>query len=282
VTDPTIVVNDLTLPDGRVLHWYDTAPGRPGPVVVWHHGTPGTGTPPAPLFDLATSLGVRWLGHDRPGYGGSDPQPDRDIAAVAADVAAVADAAGVDSFGLLGHSGGGPHLLACAALLPDRVRAAVCMSGAAPYGPAGFDFFDGMGPVSTATFRSALAGRAARTAFEDSPEGARPDFLPADWAALQGDWSWFVPVVQSATPHGPGPCIDDDLAFVGPWGFDPSAITVPTLLLHGGDDLVVPAGHSRWLAGAIGGAELRVTDGDGHLSVLAHAPDALRWLVSHW
>src|SRR4029077_13809953 len=116
---------DVRLGGARVVHAYDSGPlGEDELAVVWHHGTPNIGAPPAPLFDAATQLGIRWIGFDRPGYGGSTAVADRAVAEAATCVAAVADELGVDRFAVMSHSGGGPHALACAALLGDRVRAA--------------------------------------------------------------------------------------------------------------------------------------------------------------
>lgn len=113
---------DLELRDARTLHAYDT--GDDGRLAVfWHHGTPNIGTPPEPLFAAADRLGIRWVSYDRPGYGGSTPHRGRDVASAAADVSSAADALGIDRFAVMSHSGGGPHALARAALLPDRVRA---------------------------------------------------------------------------------------------------------------------------------------------------------------
>ncbi|HEX5849276.1 MAG TPA: alpha/beta fold hydrolase, partial [Rubrobacter sp.] len=122
--------------DGRTLHAYDTGTaGMDGRLVVfWHHGTPNTGAPPEPLFEAADRLGIRWLSYDRPGYGGSTSRKDRNVASAAADVSDVADALGITRFAVMGHSGGGPHALACAALLPERVLGVVSVSGLAPYG----------------------------------------------------------------------------------------------------------------------------------------------------
>ncbi len=108
-------------------------------------GLPNTGAPPQPLFAAAARHGLRWVSHDRPAYGGSFPVPGRDVASAAADVAAIAGALGIGEFAVMGHSGGGPHALACAALLGGRVLAAVSVSGMAPY-PAGDDrdWFAGM------------------------------------------------------------------------------------------------------------------------------------------
>ncbi|MCW3815645.1 alpha/beta hydrolase [Micromonospora sp. DR5-3] len=272
-----VTETDLRLGDGRTLHVYDTG-GADRLAVFWHHGTPNIGAPPAPLFAAADRLGLRWVSHDRPGYGGSTRVPGRDVASAAADVAAVADALGIARFAVMGHSGGGPHALACGALLPDRVVAVVSGAGLAPYGAAGLDWFAGMVPSGVASLRSAAAGRAAKESYETSGAAYDPEFTPADLAALHGVWSWFGSVVGPATQAGPGGLIDDELAYVAPWGFRPGEVVPPVLLLHGGRDGIVPAAHGEWLAGHCPRAELRRYPEDGHISVLRHAESALDWL----
>ncbi|WP_405013833.1 alpha/beta fold hydrolase [Kitasatospora sp. NBC_01539] len=277
--EPATTETDLALPDGRTLHAYDTAPGDHARLaVVWHHGTPNTGAPPGPLLAAADRLGLRWVSYDRPGYGGSSPHPGRDIASAAADTAAVTTALGIDRFAVMGHSGGAPHALACAALLPDRVLAAVASAGLAPYGAPGLDWYAGMTASGVASLRSAAAGRAAKEAHASSGAVYDPEFTPADLAALHGAWAWFDEVVGPAVAAGPAALIDDDLAYTAPWGFDPADVRCPVLLLHGERDRVVPAAHSRWLARRLPTAELRTTPGDGHISVLGSAEDALAWL----
>ncbi|OLF11359.1 alpha/beta fold hydrolase [Actinophytocola xanthii] len=271
---------DLVLADGRTLHAYDTGP--PGEadalVVFWHHGTPNIGTPPEPLFADAARLGIRWLSLDRPGYGGSTPRPGRTMASVAADVSAVADALGVDRFAVMGHSSGGPHALACAALLPERVVAAVAVAGLAPYAAEGLDWFAGMAAGGEASLRAAAAGRAAKEEYETGAEFDPESFTAADYSALAGPWAWFDEVVGPAVAAGGAGAVDDDLANVGPWGFDAARLTPPVLLLHGERDRMVPASHSRWLARRCSTARLRLYRDDGHISVLDHAPAALDWL----
>ncbi|MBB2946834.1 pimeloyl-ACP methyl ester carboxylesterase [Actinoplanes lutulentus] len=272
-----MIETDVRLPGGRILHAYSWGDGDR--VVLWHHGTPNIGRPPEPLFAAATILGLRFIAYDRPGYGGSTPSPGRDIASAATDAAAVADALGAGEFAVMGHSGGGPHALACAALLPARVTAAVSISGLAPHTAAGLDWFAGMGPGSLASLQAAAAGRAAKETYAAAPTVTDPDFTDGDWAALEGVWGWFGSVVEPAIKNGPAPLIDDDLAYVGPWGFDPATITTPVLLVHGGDDLMVPSSHSAWLAGQITNAELRVVPGAGHISVLpVEGEPALGWI----
>ncbi|MEV6927784.1 alpha/beta hydrolase [Dactylosporangium sp. NPDC051485] len=273
----------VELGDGRLLHVYDT--GGDGPVVYWHHGTPNIGEPPEPLFAASDRLGIRWIAHSRPGYGASAPAPGRSVASVAADAAAVADALGVRRFAVMGHSGGGPHALACAALLPDRVGAVVSISGLAPFEPStasGFDWYAGMADGSLSTLRAAREGRAA---YEQHLKGATGEedigFLPADWDALQSDWAWFDRIVPAALVMGPAGLIDDELAGSGAWGFDPAAVAQPALLLHGAADRMVPSTHSEWLAGRLPAAELRIVPDAGHITVMRHAAEALEWLAAH-
>jgi pimeloyl-ACP methyl ester carboxylesterase len=268
---------DVPTSPGGCLHAYDT--GGDGFPVVWHHGTPNIGAPPRPLFAAADRLGLRWVSYDRPGYGGSTPRPGRDVASAAGDVAAVADALGLERFAVLGHSGGSPHALACAALLPDRVVAAVLAATLAPYRAAGLDWFAGMSDTGRASLGAALQGRQAKERYEATAPESDPGFAPVDWEALSTDWAWFHDVVRPALAAGPAPLVDDDLAYVAPWGFDPAGVDVPVLVLHGGLDRVAPAAHGRWIAEHVPGATWWPRPDDGHVSVLRGADDALAWLA---
>ena len=273
---------DLKLGDDRTLHAYDTgaddADGRL--VVFWHHGSPNIGAPPEPLFSAADRLGIRWVSHDRPGYGGSTPRPGRDVASAAADAASVADAMGVERFAVMGHSSGGSHALACAALLPKRVLGVVVVGGMAPFGAEGLDWFAGFGPGGAAQLRAAAAGRTAlEKHFSESDE--EPGFTPEDEAALAGEWSWFIDVVRPALAGGMEGFIEDDLAGVGAWGFDPGDVAAPALFVHGGRDRIVPSSHGEWLARRCPSAELRPCPDEGHISVLNSGAAAMEWLSEH-
>jgi pimeloyl-ACP methyl ester carboxylesterase len=271
---------DLDLGDGRMLHVYDTgtkeADGRL--TVFWHHGTPNIGAPPKPLFPAAARLGIRWVSYDRPGYGGSTPTPGRDVASAASYTASVADALGIGGFAVMGHSGGGTHALACAALLPDRVLGVVSVSGLAPFGAGGLDWFAGMSAAGEASLRAAAEGRQAKERYQASAEFDPDMFTQAEHAALSGAWSWFGEVVGPAVEAGPGGLIDDDRAYVTRWGFDPERIRRPVLLMHGGRDRVVPSSHGQWLARHCPTAQLRLFPEDGHISVLNSSAEALDWL----
>jgi len=271
---------DLELSDGRTLHYYETraheADGRVP--VFWHHGTPNVGAPPEPLFAAAADNGLRWISYDRPAYGGSSPNPGRNIAAAAADVAAIADALGIDRFAAVGHSGGGPHALACGALLAKRVIAVVSISAPAPSDADGLDWFAGWSQSGAAEQRAAQAGRAALEAYLPSAEFDPETFTPDDQSALEGRWSWIAGVVGKAMEQGDEGMVEDLLAGARGWGFTPADVAVPVLVVHGAQDRMVPSAHGEWLAAHCPTAELRIAPDAGHITVLDSAPAALKWL----
>ncbi|HEY7736529.1 MAG TPA: alpha/beta fold hydrolase [Candidatus Limnocylindrales bacterium] len=272
-----MTVREVALADGRRLMAHDA--GGTGStaelVLVWHHGSPQTGELLAPLVDAARERGIRLVSYARPSYGGSSPRRGRDVASAAGDVAAVADALGIDRFAVMGASGGGPHALACAALLPDRVIGAACLACPAPY-TTEFDWFAGM--VAPGALRSALSGREAREAYDLTDQFDPTQFTAADWAALERTWAPLGHDAQRASAAGSEGLIDDDLAFVAPWGFELSDITAPVLIVQGGEDRVIPPDHAEALSRAIPSAELWLRAGDGHVSILDASPHAMDWL----
>jgi pimeloyl-ACP methyl ester carboxylesterase len=263
---------DLVLADGRTLHLYDTGSGTP---VFWHHGTPQIGAVPAPLLALS---GIRWLSYDRPGYGGSTAHPGRAIADAAGDVAAIADSLGVERFSVLGHSGGANHALACAALLPDRVTRCVTVGALAPFEPDDLDWWDGM--VAPQELRATVAGREALAKQLATGMFDPNSFTPADHAATAstGAWSDLGRNAELATAKGFDGMIDDDLAYVTPWGFSVGEVRRPVLLLHGEQDRVIPFSHARWLARNLPDATLRPSSSDGHISALDRILDVVEFL----
>src|SRR6187402_2070890 len=156
----------VELADGSALHYYDASPEAADLFpIIYHHGSPNVGEPPEPLIEPAAARGLRWIGYDRPGYGGSTAQPGRSVGHAAFDAAAVADALGFQNYAVLGHSGGGAHALACAALTPERVVAAVSIAGLAPRSAHGLDWFAGLYPAGEAELRAATEGADALRAF---------------------------------------------------------------------------------------------------------------------
>ncbi len=277
----------LALPDGREVRWFDEKTFNTDEsttdtdcAVLWFHGTPNTGEPPAPLMRAAEHSSsipdLRWIGVSRAGYPGSTRLPGRSVADSARDALAVADAAGIERFCVIGHSGGGPHALAVAALAPDRVKAALVGAGVAPYGIPGY--FEGMSSSGIADLSAAAEGLEAREARLEE-EWDPSSFTSADYEALEGEWGWFNGVVERATAEGPAGLVDDDLAYAKDWGIDLGDIVAPTLLLQGTEDRLVPLSHGLYLDDAIEPAQLREIPGAGHISVLHAAPAALEWLA---
>lgn len=277
-----VTETDLELGDGHRLHVYDTGADEAGErlAVLWHHGTPNTGAPPEPLFPAAERCGVRWISYDRPGYGRSTPVTGRGIASAAEYAARVADSLGIERFAVMGHSGGGTHALACGALLGPRVLGAVCVSGLAPRDADDLDWQAGMARAGASRLGAAAAGRAALEAHLAAAEWDPEEFTPEDHAALAGEWSWLGTIAGQAIQGGRAGMLDDELAYVAPWGFDPREVRAPALLVQGGRDRIVPRSHGEWLARRIPGAELWLRPADGHVSVLAAGPACLEWLAA--
>jgi pimeloyl-ACP methyl ester carboxylesterase len=289
------LTSQVRTPDGRVLEVHEG--GDPaGPAVVAHHGTPAAGVLYGRDDALAAELGLRLIGYDRPGYGGSSRHRGRAVADAAADTLAILDALGIGRFATWGLSGGGPHALACAALARDRCVAATIVAGVAPYDAPGLDWTAGMGEDNVAEFAAAREGEEALAAYLEPgvPDlrDADPQELVAamrsvlsdvDAAALAGGLGAYV---AAATAHalvpGAGGWIDDDLAFAKPWGFALQAISVPVEIWQGQHDLMVPPDHGRWLADRVPGADFRFSPGDGHLSLLESQLPAIYAAMSRY
>lgn len=272
----------LRLDDGRTLEYEVTGPENGVPLVL-HNGTPSAVSVYAPMAEAITRQGLRCVSYSRAGYAGSTPLPGRTVASVAGDVAALLDALGADRFLTAGWSGGGPHTLACAALLPERCVAAATVAGVAPHDAPGLDWLDGMGAENVEEFGAARAGEQPLTAFlrAQAPVlgGVRPDEIAAalgdlapevDRAVLTDDYAVYLAELFRAAVSGPDAIAgwrDDDLAFVRDWGFDLDAITVPVAVWQGGRDRMVPAAHGDWLAARIPGATAHLDPAEGHLSI---------------
>jgi pimeloyl-ACP methyl ester carboxylesterase len=282
--------------DGRTLAVVEIGK-ESGPAVALCHGTPGSRLLWRKLIEDAEERGMRLLSYDRPGYGGSDPHPGRKAADAAGDIAAIADELGIEQLAVEGGSGGGPHALACAALLPDRVVAVASLAGVAPYAAEGLDWLDGMGQDNLDEFGATLAGREELERYlrkqADAMLSAEPDAIaealrsllsPPDLAVLTGE---FAEYLQEATKVGIEArldgWIDDDFAFLKPWGFELEDIRIPVQLWHGAQDRFVPVAHGRWLAERIPGVDAHLSDEDGHLTIqLRRIREVHAWLLEHF
>jgi len=288
-------VQTIATAEGRTLA-VDSDGDPAGFPVVMHHGTPSSGLLYERHVELAHEQGIRLVGYDRPGYGGSAREPGRSVSDCAADVDAIADALRLDRFATWGISGGGPHALACAALCDRRLVAAASLAAVAPQDAEGLDWLAGMGDENHVEFGHAAAGeeqlRTYLTAEADEIRAAGPERLvavmetllgPEDRAVLSGAFAeYLLKADRHALADGVDGWVDDDLAFLAPWGFELSSIDRPVLLLHGDDDRFVPVAHGRWLADHIPGVEARIDAADGHLTLIERRlREVNEWLLAH-
>jgi pimeloyl-ACP methyl ester carboxylesterase len=268
----------ITMPDGRDLDVLLAGPPGGLPLVI-HEGTPIGLVLYPPRVQAAQDRNLRVILAARPGYERSTPRPGRRVVDVAADIAAVLDELGLDTFVTAGWSGGGPHALACAAALPGRCLAAASVAGVAPYGAEGLDWSAGMGPENIAEFEASVKGPAALTEFLDAEAASLGSVTgeqvaaslgglisAADQAALTGEFADYIAAgLRAAVSTGIAGWRDDDLAFVQDWGF--SLDGARATIWQGGQDLMVPFAHGQWLAARIRGARAHLLSGDGHLTL---------------
>ncbi|MET8261938.1 alpha/beta hydrolase [Micromonospora sp. NPDC005205] len=280
-------------PDGRHLA-VETSGAPDGPVVFLLHGTPGSRSGPRPRGIVVYRLGVHLVCYDRPGYGDSDRHEGRRVADAAADVAAIADDLGIARFAVVGRSGGGPHALACAALLPGRVTRAAVLVGLVPAGAPDLDWYAGMADSNLAKHGQADEDLAELTLnLKVRADEARRDpmtlldflrpQLPDEDIRVVDDVAirrLLTNMYSEALRHGPEGWIDDVLAIRRGWGFDLSAIRAEVRLWHGELDSFSPVEHSHWLASRIPRAEVQVQPGAAHFGAVEILPQTLTWLAT--
>ena len=278
--------------DGRTLaaaEWGDPS-GLP---LIAIHGTPSGRLSRWRDPSIYARAGIRRITFDRAGYGLSTRRPGRRVADIAEDVATIADALGIERFAVTGRSGGGPHTLACAALLGDRVIRCAAVVAVAPFDAEGLDWFAGQTPGNVSEGKLALVGEAAlrakldvdrQTMLERIASGA-DNTMPDDYEVSESDRiqqakdrAVLAESLPDALRDGVDGWVDDDLAFVAPWGFDVASIAVPTSLWYGRADTLVPGAHGDWLAAHIPGVEVFASE-FGHFGEDADAQRELDWLA---
>lgn len=283
---------EVSTADGRVLEVM-TGGDPDGFPWLFHSGSPSAAVAYAPIDDAARRQGLRLVTYSRPGYGGSTArlasQGEPHMADDVADSVAVLDHLGMGGFVTLGWSGGGPRALACAAMLPQRCRAAASLAGVAPRDGEGLDWFAGMAPENVAEYSAAGAGRDAYAAYltreflpilqasaTDLAAALGELLTPVDKAALDDAYAaYLAESFARAGAQGVVGVRDDGLAAVAPWGFDLASITVPTAVWQGRQDAMVPYAHGVWLAAHVPGARAHLFEDEGHLSLVTQMDDIL-------
>ncbi|HYL41422.1 MAG TPA: alpha/beta fold hydrolase, partial [Candidatus Binatus sp.] len=238
--------------------------------------------PYGPDLDALGARGVRWGSWSRPGYGDSTRLPGRTVAAVVADARFILDELGVERAYVAGWSGGGPHALACAALMPDRVIATALLAGVAPYPAEGLDYLAGMGAENFEEFEAALDGPDALIGFKERNWPVFSRITGSEVAAAFGDLvddvdrgsiraefaDYLATCFRSGLRPGYWGWFDDDMAFVKPWGFDVGAVPGRVHVWQGAHDRMVPFGHGEWLASHLPGAIPHLFPDEGHLTLI--------------
>jgi pimeloyl-ACP methyl ester carboxylesterase len=279
----------LTTPEGRALVFLDRGESD-APVIVHHHGTPGSRLTRHP--DPQTYDGIRVITYDRPGYGGSDPQPGRIVVSAAADVEVLADALELDHFAVLGVSGGGPHALACSALMPDRVPRVAVLVGGGPSDDPDFDFVEGMAELNIREFRAAQEGEEAllreidpyAEAMQQDPDAIldlMASEVPEPDRAMMANPEFRAMMRASfleSVRQGARGWLDDDLAFVQPWGFQLEDVPAEVRLWQGELDVLVPHTHAEYMARRLPRATFELIPDAGHL-IFDHYRAAYEWLA---
>lgn len=285
-------MSTLTLPDGRV-YAYEQWGDPDGLPLFWIHGTPGGRLSRYPDVSLWERLRLRVITVDRPGYGLSTPLPGRAVSHIAADVASVADHLSIGRFAVHGASGGGPHALAIAALLGDRVLACSAVCSAAPVEP---DEIAAMLEINQVGYRIMTEqGRAGITEFltpwrermlADPVAGLRAAIADApeqdhEWLSRPDVQQVHAESLTDALAPGLDGWVDDGMSLeIEPWGFDPSTIACPTDFWHSDDDANCPLSATRRLVDAVVGARLTVWEGQGHTAPSRNAEQVLTELIA--
>ncbi len=279
----TIVVS---LDNGRELAWceYGDPAGRP---VVGLHGTPGSRLAAALFHEAAVDAGIRLVSPDRAGYGHSSLVVDRRLVDFGADIEVVVDRLGIDRFGVVGVSGGGPHALACAHWFGERLTGCCVVSGTAPNDFDGWN--DGMMPVNRvltgANARSERLGRIIQNAFvglaRRRPDQTMDQILksaPAsDRVVLERPEvrEWLLADLAGSSATTGDAAAQDFALIMRPWGFDLAELTIPIDFWQGDADVNVPPSHGSRQAEAVQNGTLHECPGEGHFLLVGHAAEIL-------
>jgi pimeloyl-ACP methyl ester carboxylesterase len=285
-------ISEVTSRSGRRLT-IERSGDRAGIPVFLLHGTPGSRNGPKPRGSVLYRLGVQLITYDRPGYGGSTRHEGRYVADAAWDIEDIADALGIGRFAVVGRSGGGPHALACAALLGDRVARTMTLVGLAPADAENLNWYDGMVPSNVAEYTAAAEDQSTlindlyirAKNIQRDPESLieilRTEMTEADKRIVDRPEirRLLTQSYEEALKAGPFGWIDDVLAFRRDWQFDLAQIKSPVRFWHGADDNFAPVSHTRWMAEHTPGSEVIVESDTAHFGAMEILPSLLPWLT---
>ena len=303
MTAEPVVPSDAAIPE-HIEHRIRSRDGRTLAVAEWGdpngvplfalHGTPGSRVAFWQDPTIYARQGLRRLTLDRPGYGESTRLSGRIVADIVPDIMAIADGLGIGSFAVTGGSGGGPHALACAALLPGRVLRCLADVCVAPFDAEGLDWLAGQTMGNVEEFEAALRGEVDIRKIAETESAAMltrfdsgdANFLGGDYEMPEADreqmarYAHLIAIqLRAGLSSGVDGWVDDDIAMTKPWGFDVAEMKVPVMLTYGRHDTLVPAAHGDWLAAHIPHVLTRVNEGTGHLGDDEDVERDMAWLA---
>jgi pimeloyl-ACP methyl ester carboxylesterase len=263
------------LKDGRRLAYAEYG-DNDGDPAFYFHGTPGSRLEAALLHEEARRRRFRLIGVDRPGFGLSDHDPARQFDHWPDDVAELADALGFERFAVIGLSGGGPHVIACAARIPHRLTGAAIMSGA--------------GPIDAYIARSRTRfGRIARRAVLPFTRlWIHPMVWFMRWSLPRTSASRMARFVDrrvlarpriaegfredliEALRPGSAGAIHEFKLHTRPWKVRLENVPMHIDLWHGDDDRIVRIDIGRYVASHLNDCEARILHNEGHLLIVDH------------
>ena len=275
----------LILPDGRTLAYAEF--GKPdGYPVMYFHGAPSSRLEPLLIGDDAWSrFGLRVIAPDRPGMGGSDFQPERGFSDWPRDVVSLADALGLGRFSVMGNSGGGGYAAVCAARIPERLSAAVIVSGGWrmdwPEARDNLPFVNRL--VMMLAARAPLLLRLMLKAMAGSSTGEREKELaqlkkrvpPADYAAFEqpGRVEALGEMIRESLRQGTKGAAWDMRLYVREFDFRLDEVRMPLQLFHGEQDTNAPIAMVHRAVAELPSAQLVTYETEAHLSTLCNHLD---------
>ena len=271
-----------TLPNGQVISFFDYGDSQDS--LFFHHATQAAGPLSRALKHAADVYRFRIIEVVRPGYGNTSSLPDRNILDFAPLNLDLADHLGIEKFGIIAYSGGGPHALASTYLSKERCVASIVVAGMASFVESDFNFYEGMDESNE---REWLSSQQDLEKFKTEISHYVEQWSGYDFEKLKSifnsgaenhlseDWiEAFSINSQYSLKHGPEGILEDSLAYLKPWGFSPSDIHSPVQIWAGDADVIAPTSHARWLHQKIAGSELCILEGKDHNSVVEPAWDS--------
>lgn len=268
----------IEIKPGRLIGFaeYGDPNGLP---VFYFHGFPGSRLEASRFHDTAVSNRFRLVGIDRPGMGLSSLDKKRSILDWAVDVESFADLLGIDKFSVIGYSGGGAFVAACAYAIPHRLNGAAIVSGMAP-----FDNLDsrvGMARgqrianqlIKVAPWFSTVMMLVTARMLKNPSKMIELMIkqLPAVDQLLFRDPGSAKAIINSAleafNSGVAGPSQEMRL-LINPWGFDLQNVTYPVSIWHGTLDAQVPVSHAKIYANLMRCAKLNILENEGHHSLI--------------